>query len=349
MKRRGREGGSRPGRHRGGGGAISMNVYSPAKINWALRILRRREDGFHELESLVSPIDLVDELSFELSPGSGFALRCDQPDVPVDGRNLIIRAACRLLIEVGELPPAAMERLQRGVGSEAGSGSAVSELMADWPRPRGVRCALTKRIPMGGGLGGGSSNAAMTLVAMNELWQLGVGQDRLRGLAAELGSDVPLFLTGGSVIMTGRGERLQPVALPWRGWVVLLLPSFSVSTAEAYRAWQPASATLPRIGMDKILAGGADCSVSGQPVGSEISAVRWMELGYNMLEEPVWRLCPQLKELADAGAELAGRPVRMSGSGSTLFTAFDERDDADRFAGQAASQRGVATRVVSLG
>src|SRR5688572_12225784 len=223
---------------------------SYAKINWSLRITGKRADGFHDLETVFQTISLHDELTFRSS--SSLSLTCDDPSIPVDDTNLVMRAA-RL---VGA-PPVAIE--------------------------------LKKRIPTGGGLGGGSSNAATTLVA-------------LRGdpsLALSLGSDVPFFLLGGTAYATGRGEVLTP--LPDRSGVplLLLLPEERVLTKDAFARITRYS---PPLGIDAYTRDYAHFT--------------------NDFEEPVFAMLPRLRELKqrlyDAGAEYAA----MSGSGSTLFGAF---------------------------
>jgi 4-diphosphocytidyl-2-C-methyl-D-erythritol kinase len=282
--------------------ASELMVRSPAKVNWTLRVLGRRADGYHEIESLVSTVTLYDELRFAPRPDGRFELACDAADLPTGGENLIVRAADLL-------------------GRRAGC-------------PSGAFCRLSKRIPLGGGLGGGSSNAAATLLALNRLWSIGWPRERLGQLGAELGSDVPLFLHGGTVLMRGRGERVEPVRLGWRGWIVLVCPRISVSTAAVYRAWR-AGAVGPE----------------GEPIPADdggANAVEWMRRTFNMLETPAMEVCPLLRTLHERLGELSGRPVRVSGSGSTLFTAFDARLEAEGFARQSASELGLVTHVVRL-
>jgi len=275
----------------------AVAVLSPAKINWTLEVVGKRPDGFHDITSLVSVVTLYDELVFSERADSRVVLECDVPAIPTDERNLICRAA-RLLASRGN-------------------------------RPAGVHCRLTKRIPVGGGLGGGSANAATTLRALNDWWHLHWSTDQLAELAAELGSDVPLFLQGGSAVIGGRGERVRPTSLGWTGWLVLLMPGLAVATADVYRAWRPGH------------------SQAGSVVPpSTRSSVEWMQATYNMLEPPAIEVCPALGDLQQQAARIASRPVRISGSGSTLFTAFDERDEATAFARQAGERLGIETAVV---
>jgi 4-diphosphocytidyl-2-C-methyl-D-erythritol kinase len=266
---------------------MDLVIRSPAKINWTLRVLGRRPDGYHEIESLVSAVTLYDELAFTSRTDGRFVLTCDQPAVPTDERNLICRAAGLISADAGP------------VG--------------------GLNCRLTKRIPVGGGLGGGSSNGASALRALNRLWGLNWPAGRLMDAAAKLGSDVPFFIRGGTALIRGRGEQVEPATLPWQGWIVLLLPELAVSTAEVYRAWRPPAAPT--------IAGEYDDRTGRIP-----PAVRWMSRAYNMLEKPAMEVCPALKELVDRAESIINRPVRISGSGSTLYTAFDSEREAEESA-----------------
>jgi 4-diphosphocytidyl-2-C-methyl-D-erythritol kinase len=286
---------------------ISVTVRSPAKINWCLRVLGRREDGFHDIISLVSTVTLFDDLEFIDRDAPGINLDCDRDDVPTDERNLIVRAGM-LLAEAA------------GIEARA-------------------RCRLVKRIPVGGGLGGGSSNGANSLMAFNQLWGLNWSADRLAPVAARLGSDVSFFLWGGSAVISGRGEHVRPVPLQWNGWIVLLLPPFSISTAQVYARWRPPETVPASTPMDDVLNG--ETLAPGGAIG-------WMKAAYNMLEEPLVSLCPAVRPLMEAGSELAGRPVRVSGSGSTLFTAFDTRAEAESFARQITKRMDIGTRLVQL-
>ncbi len=238
-----------------------MPVNSYAKINWSLRITGKRAEGFHDLETVFQTISLHDELSFR--PSDALSLRCDDPTIPTDDTNLVMRAA-RLL----GAPPVAVE--------------------------------LRKRIPAGGGLGGGSSNAAATLLA------LGADRSDLPELALSLGSDVPFFLVGGTAYATGRGELLTP--LPSRAGIPLLLvlPEERVLTKDAFARITRYSAPL-----------GIDAYRTG------------FESYTNDFEEPVFAMMPRLRvlkqRLYDAGATWAS----MTGSGSTIVGAFTNNETRD--------------------
>jgi 4-diphosphocytidyl-2-C-methyl-D-erythritol kinase len=183
-----------------------VTVRAPAKINLHLEVLGLRPDGYHELAMVMQSIDLADTLVLRASADAAVRLRCDHSDLPTDGTNLIVRAA---------------ELLRSRVG--------LPEL--------GVEITLHKRIPIGAGLAGGSSDGAAALVGLDALWGLGLGTERLHALAAALGSDMPFCLEGGTQLCFGRGERLEPLPpqrLAERAVLLLKHPEASVSTPWAY-------------------------------------------------------------------------------------------------------------------
>lgn len=243
-----------------------MQVRSYAKINWSLRILGRRPDGYHDLETLFQTVSLHDTLTLTAAPE--LTLTCDDPSIPTGDTNLIIRAARAIGV-----PPVAID--------------------------------LRKRIPAGGGLGGGSSNAAATLVALARMFA--VDERELPEMALHVGSDVPFFLLGGTAYATGRGEELLPLR-PAAGIPLLLLfPPERVSTPEAFGLVRRYS----------------------QPLGAEHYAEmvesNLLDHGASLtndFEEPVFARLPNLRALKSrllgGGAAWAG----MSGSGSTIVGAF---------------------------
>jgi 4-diphosphocytidyl-2-C-methyl-D-erythritol kinase len=181
-----------------------FRIECPPKVNLYLRVVRRREDGYHELETVFQSIDGGDTLYG--ASAADLSLRCSDPSLPTDERNLVTRAA-RLL--------------QKGDAAA---------------RSRGAELTLVKRTPSGAGLGGGSVDAAAALALLSRLWGLSLSRAELAGLAARLGSDVPFFLSGGTALARGRGEQLDP--LPTAPlWLVLLRPAVSVSTPWAYQQW----------------------------------------------------------------------------------------------------------------
>jgi len=184
-----------------------LTLEAPAKINLSLRVLRRREDGFHEIATRMAPLALADRLTLELlpnAPAGTVRFTCDDPTVPGDETNLAVRA---------------VRNLEKHTG----------------PRP-GLRIHLEKHVPHGAGLGGGSSDAAAVLRGLAELCS--VSPSALQAAAAETGSDVPFFLHGCACDCAGRGEQVTPVeGFTWRPRVLLLKPPFGVATPDAYRRW----------------------------------------------------------------------------------------------------------------
>ncbi len=190
-----------------------LTLAAPAKINLSLRVLRRREDGFHEITTRMAPLALADRLTMELlpqeAPGS-VEFTCSDPSVPGDESNLAVRAVRALEIQFGTSLPA-------------------------------VRIHLEKHIPHGAGLGGGSSDAAAALRGLTQLLSPAPPRGAIQAAAAATGSDVPFFLHGGICDCTGRGETVTPVPdFSWTPRILLLKPPFPVPTPDAYRRWQQA-------------------------------------------------------------------------------------------------------------
>lgn len=263
-----------------------VTVFSPAKINLFLAVTGRRADGFHDLVSIAAPLDFGDELRAE-SGGQGtedsrqFSLECDQPGVPVDGGNLVLKAAGAFASATG------------------------------WRQP--VRFRLTKRIPMGAGLGGGSSNAVAALRALNLLSGDSLDTAGLERLAAGLGSDCVLFMRDAPVVMRGRGERVEPVPAPaasrLRGRSVLLFkPSFGISTPWAY-------GRMVARGTDYVSASAAEARLAGWLGG----AAPVEELLFNNMEPAAFEKYLALPVLLERLRREFGVAVAMSGSGSTCY------------------------------
>jgi 4-diphosphocytidyl-2-C-methyl-D-erythritol kinase len=184
----------------------ALRIDCPPKINLYLRIVRRREDGFHELETVFQSVGGGDVLTAE--PAGDLSLRCSDAALSTGPANLVSRAAMKL-----------WERFPEAAG-------------------RGAALHLEKHTPMGAGMGGGSVDAAATLVLLSALWGISPSADELAAIAAELGSDVPFFLHGGTALGAGRGEKLEPLPTP-RLWLVLVRPPVSVDTGSAYGQWRP--------------------------------------------------------------------------------------------------------------
>lgn len=241
-----------------------MQLRAPAKINLSFRILHRRADGFHEIETLMTPVSLYDEITLQPN-GSGLRFDCDVSELSND--NLVVRAA-ELFFETKKTKPA-------------------------------VHITLKKNIPHGAGLGGGSSDAATTLLGLNELFEAGFSREELSGLAAQIGSDVPFFICQSAATCRGRGEIVTPTKLKAPLSLLLLKPEFSVPTPWAYSCWTD-SRELPNI------------SYAAQ----EFGGVQFV----NDLERPVFE---KFVFLAETKRWLQQQPevgaVLLSGSGSTVF------------------------------
>ncbi len=179
----------------------SLKLPSFAKVNLHLRVLGKREDGYHEVFTVFQTVSLFDEIALE--PAESLTLTCDDPTIPVDASNLIIHAA---------------KALRERVGGSAGA-----------------RMHLTKKIPSPGGLGGGSSNAATALLGLRRLWDVEISDEELTEIAVELGSDVPYFLIGGTAIGFGRGEQVEPIREFTHDLMVVVTPPIAISTPNAYR------------------------------------------------------------------------------------------------------------------
>ncbi len=264
-----------------------MQLFAPAKINLRFRVLRRREDGFHEIETLMAPISLRDELVIEPNdPGDGTVFSCDDPSLPGGEENLVLRAA--------------------------------RSFFAATKTEASVRIQLRKKIPHGAGLGGGSSDAASTLLGLNELHGSPLTRARLTSLAAAIGSDVPFFIGASAAVCSSRGEIVEPVGALPKLPLLLLKPQFGVSTAWAYQSWCE-SRELPGI------------DYASQSLGELV-------LG-NDLERPVFEkyvFLARMKQWLRAQPEVAA--ALLSGSGSTLFAVLRDVATADDLAGRARAE-----------
>jgi 4-diphosphocytidyl-2-C-methyl-D-erythritol kinase len=264
----------------------SLIVRAHAKINLDLRVLGVRRDGFHELRTVFQAIALHDVIECELRDGP-FAIECAAAGVPLDRANLVWRAA---------------EALWRSLRR---------------PGPvRDVVVRLDKRIPIQAGLGGGSSNAAATLLGLTRLWKVPVRAAQLTDVAATLGSDVPFFLSGGTALGLGRGDEVYPLADLPRHWIVLLVPGFGVSSADAY-GWYDGERDLAR---------GQSTREPQHVPGPWPSRAAQM---INDLEAPIARHHPEIDQMRTALRRAGALAAAMSGSGSTVFGLFQKRREAE--------------------
>lgn len=265
-----------------------LEIDSPAKVNWFLHVGPQRSDGFHELETVFQEIDLVDRITIEAAAAT--TLECSDPSVPQDERNLAWRAWA-LAHQRWQVPP--------------------------------VRIVIQKVIPAGGGLAGGSSNAASVLIALLRLAEIDPAPAEVADLALELGSDVPFFLLGGVAYARGRGEILDRLDAAPEWPLLLIFPGVPVSTPDTFRR-------LAALRREMNLPAGEFCGK--EAAARALGALNPRELNHlrNDLERPAFDLAPEVAAAARA-AMLAGAPmIRMSGSGSTVFAAFESEADRDR-------------------
>jgi len=258
----------------------ALRLKSPAKVNLRLEILRRREDGYHELRTVLQKISLNDTLSVSLKNEKGISITTDHPDLPLGRRNLVYRAA-QMILKKSEY---------RG----------------------GLHIDIRKEIPLGAGLGGGSSNAASTLKALNQLLEIGLPTKELMEIGLGIGADVPFFFLEGSAIGSGIGERLKKIELPGL-WYVLIYPNFEVSTRWAYQNFILTKRQF-RFKFHKFLE---------TPEG--ISHILM-----NDLEEVVSKEYPQIEVMKKMLYSAGALGSLMTGSGPTVFGIFSEKGDASK-------------------
>lgn len=263
----------------------SFTLKAPAKLNLSLRVLGKRDDGFHEIDTLMVKLPgLADELEFR--EAAEFTFTCDDSSVPGNDGNLVVKAAKAF---------------------DAATGISC-------------KCAISlkKVIPHGAGLGGGSSDAAITLLGLNRLYDHPLGVEALQNLAASLGSDIPFFLTAGACRCTGRGEKIKPIPSPPALSVLLLKPFFGVETTDAYARWKQ----------------------SFELLGVRYTPQELQEIALvNDLERPVFekhRFLAEIKQWLLERRETAA--ALMSGSGSTVFAVLQEGANANALAAAARAE-----------
>ena len=276
-----------------------MKTSAFAKINLGLHVLRKRKDGFHDLETVFLRVGWADSLSF--SEGEGISMTCSVPNLRVDGSNLCIQAAT-----------AAFEVLER-MGHD----------------PEGVAIHLDKDLPFGAGLGGGSSDAAATLLAVNALFGSPLSDGQLHRLAADLGSDVPFFLgLEGMAFGTGRGEVLSTIAFPpalRSTWLLIAVPPVHISTVDAYSGIRPND--VDRIDLPALMREG--------------SLQDWRTDLVNDFERHLFERYPSVEALKSGFLEGGAAYSAMSGSGSAVFAIFE--DEPTAAAAQSSLGEGIRT------
>lgn len=254
-----------------------IHLKSPAKVNLTLKIFSRRKDGYHDIETILQKIDLCDSLKFSLKRKKGIDIATNHPLVPKGEKNLIYRAAKSIFEKID----------YRG----------------------GLQISIIKKIPIGAGLGGGSSNAATTLLALNCLLNLNLPQKLLSEMGLEIGTDVPFFLFHGDALAKGRGEKLEKISLP-KLWYLLVYPNFEVSTRWAYQNFV---LTKKKFHFNNQW-------LFQSP--EDISKILW-----NDLESIVAKRYPVINTMKEILYSVGALGSLMSGSGPTVFGIFQEEFD----------------------
>lgn len=292
-------------------GDNSLTIHAPAKVNLFLEVLGRRADGFHELETLMVPVGLYDTIHLEPTPSEHIEFSVCRSGSPVAGQpvvdhhseipegrtNLVVRAA---------------EMLRETTGISAGA-----------------RIVLHKRIPAAAGLAGGSSDAAAALFGLNQIWRLGLTLAGLHPLAAQLGSDVPFFLSSTAAICRGRGEVIEPMSWPTRLYFVIVRPHTGLSTADVFRHCRPSQTPRTAEELASVIAKG-DLGQAGR-------------LLHNRLLQPALALNDDVKTLRRTFAKLPVLGHMMSGSGTSYFGICAQRKHA-----RTVAARLHATRIGSV-
>jgi len=261
-------------------------VGTPAKVNLFLEVLRRREDGYHDINSLFQAVSLFDRLEFRREEGRSIRIELKQPvDIPLDDSNLISRA--------------------------------FHLMQKQYAIQYGLAVRLEKNIPVAAGLGGGSSDAAATILACNILFELGLSHREMATLSLNVGSDVPFFFSNGQAIVTGRGEKIHETEFPRDYWLILITPRLAISTADTYaRLNLGLTESRGRFNLD-------GC----QSVDEFISTLR---LRGNDLERVHFSSLPELARTKQYLLECGALVARMSGSGPTVFGVYREAPDVER-------------------
>ena len=261
--------------------ADSFTLPSFAKINWFLKISGKRNDGFHELCTIFQTISLCDNITFSESPG--LLLECDQTHIPVDENNLIIKAA--------------------------------HSIRAKYNVNKGASIFLEKKIPSPGGLGGGSSNAAIAVLGLLKLWNLKTDFDDVLQICAELGSDVPFFLYGGTALGTGRGTEIERLNDQTENHLLIVTPPETVSTAAAF-----AELNAPHLTNERAKSNLQICRNEARTLNLR------QTLLINDFEQSVFRAAPQIGRVKQRLLEAGAVQAVLSGSGASVFAIFDKEE-----------------------
>ena len=278
-----------------------MILKSYAKLNLYLAVLNKRKDNYHNIETLFERISLFDTITLKKLPQKAIKIACGHPDVPVDASNLCFKSA---------------KLLQDSCSVKCG-----------------VEIKIAKRIPVAAGLGGGSSNAAYTLIGLNKLWRLGLSKDKLARLGSLIGADVPFFIMNTPfAIATGRGDKIKPLARinKARLWHILAVPDIKVSTPLIYKEWDNRYLRNKR-GKPWLTKPFSDVKLLPSAITANMLFKR-PDLLHNGLEEAAVRLYPEVERIKERLTDLGIPAVRMSGSGPAVFGIVASKKDAARFA-----------------
>jgi 4-diphosphocytidyl-2-C-methyl-D-erythritol kinase len=276
-----------------------IETRAPAKVNVCLLVAGRRADGYHDIATVLAALALADSLAIRVKGGRGVHVSCDGTGIPEGERNL--------------------------------AGQAASALLAAAQIKAAVQIHIAKKIPVGTGLGGGSSDAAATLKTLNEHFGRPLGEDGLWRLARRLGSDVPFFLKNGWALATGRGELVTRLRGPAAVRLLVAAPRRSVPTARVYGALTPDEYVPEASALWEVIA------------GLERPAAAWWAAGKNSLEAPACRAFPFLSELKSALVDLGFDGARLSGSGGAFVTPADDEEKAKRAVAELTSRGYWAT------
>jgi 4-diphosphocytidyl-2-C-methyl-D-erythritol kinase len=268
-------------------GSSTIAIPAFAKINWSLSILGKRTDGYHEIDAVIQTISLHDTITLERTDDKTIRLWCDDRSIPSHETNLVWRAAAALR----------------------------NQYSIDW----GVKIRLEKRIPSEAGLGGGSSDAAATLITLGHLWEVETSEDEFVRIAKSLGSDVPFFFLGGTARATGRGELLEPLDDASEQHLLIIKPNANVSTAKAYDAVNSPALT----------------SSDAKPIllrsqASDDSASFYLDALHNDFEAVVFQLEPEIERAKNALLKSGAPAAMLCGSGSAVFGIFENQDAQER-------------------
>ncbi len=261
-----------------------ISLKAPAKVNLFLEILGKRDDGYHEIETIMQEIDLADNLQFE-EIQEGVKLECNDKNIPINQDNLVCKAANLILKECDI--------------------------------KKGVLINLEKNIPVGAGLGGGSSDAATTLKALNSLWKVGLNDGELMEFAAKLGSDIPFFINGKTSLCSGRGEMISPVEVRVRMDYLILFPRVHISTETIYKNLK------------------IDLTKKRKDVSFFLDALKYSEVAgiskllFNRLEEVIFATYPDLLQIKSSLETFGFCGLSISGSGSAFFGLCNDRHQAE--------------------